>query len=122
MIQTRVDDPTTFSLRYDRNHPKQKKISAAIVKQLIINLCLPMCIVETEAFREFMNVVHKKFSPIGRACVKRSLQTILAELHNKMMRLLQTASTVSVMRPHHSSLPEVNLCALLISCNSHLLD
>ncbi|KAI4822205.1 hypothetical protein KUCAC02_007764, partial [Chaenocephalus aceratus] len=52
---------------YDPSHPRQKSISDAVVKDLIIKCCLPLSIVDNEDFRHFLH--DPQYRPIARSTI-----------------------------------------------------
>ena len=57
---------TSSETRYHSSHPRQVQLSQAIVINLIIELGLPLSLVERESFINFMSLVEPKFTIISR--------------------------------------------------------
>lgn len=71
---------------YRANHERQKELQNAIVQDLIIDLGLPLSLVERPGFLQFMNTVDSKFSVISRRTLGR---TTIPNLYNKMNESLK---------------------------------
>ncbi|CAF1279810.1 unnamed protein product [Adineta ricciae] len=67
---------------YSATHPRQVELQKSIVEDLIIELGLPLSLVEREGFNNFMLHVDSKFSTISRRTLSRS---ILPNLYTKML-------------------------------------
>lgn len=66
---------------YNDTHPKQMQLSEAISMNLIIELGLPLSLVERPAFIDFMHTVDPKFTITSRRTLSRS---IIPQLFNNM--------------------------------------
>jgi hypothetical protein len=66
---TRTPSSKSF---YKKDHPRQIQLSQSIVEYLIVDLGLPLSIVEREPFIKFMNTVDPKFTIISRRTLSRS--------------------------------------------------
>ncbi|CAF1511795.1 unnamed protein product [Adineta ricciae] len=60
------------SSSYSVNHPRQIQLSQSIVENLIIDLGLPLSIVERESFIKFMHDIDPKFTMFSRRTLSRS--------------------------------------------------
>ena len=78
------DDPTkstSSKSHYHSNHPRQVQLSQAIVSNLILDLGLPLSLVERQSFINFMNLIDPKFTITSRRTLSRS---IIPRLFDKM--------------------------------------
>ncbi|CAF4794697.1 unnamed protein product [Rotaria sp. Silwood1] len=66
---------------YNNNHPRQIQLSKSIVENLIIDLGLPLSIVERQPFIKFMNTKDPKFTMTSRRTLSR---TTIPRLYNAM--------------------------------------
>ena len=84
-IFAKNDDPTknpsSSKSHYHSNHPRQVQLSQAIVSNLIIDLGLPLALVERPSFISFMNLIDPKFTITSRRTLSRS---IIPRLYNRM--------------------------------------
>ncbi|CAF3223367.1 unnamed protein product [Rotaria sp. Silwood2] len=71
--------PTTGE-KYSMNNQKQKQITNSIIQNLIINMGLPLSIVDHISFKNFLNDVDAKYKPINRRDLTR---VFLPELQKK---------------------------------------
>jgi len=78
---------------YGENHPRQIELSSAIVDNLIINLGLPISIVERPAFVDFMRKMDPKFSITSRRTLSRKT---IPDLYDKMIDQLKLFCSKSV--------------------------
>lgn len=89
-IFSKADDTTkttkSSKSSYHANHPRQVELSQAVVVNLIIDLGLPLSLVERESFRSFMNLVDPKFSITSRRTLSRST---IPRLYNNMNKELK---------------------------------
>lgn len=72
----------SHSSTYSAIHPRQIELQKSIVEDLIIELGLPLSIVERQGFNNFMFRVDPKFSTISRRTLSRST---LPNLYAKML-------------------------------------
>lgn len=72
---------------YQTHHPRQVELQKSIVEDLIIELGLPLSLIERPGFIKFMTYVDPRFSVISRRTLTR---TILPDLHTKMVNNLKT--------------------------------
>jgi len=66
---------------YNNNHPRQIQLSQSVVQNLIIDLGLPLSIVERQSFIKFMNIIDPKFTMTSRRTLSR---TTVPSLYNAM--------------------------------------
>lgn len=71
---------------YHSSHPRQVQLSQAIVVNLIIDLGLPLSIVEHESFINFMNLVDPKFTITSRQTLTCSTILRLYDNMNKELK------------------------------------
>jgi hypothetical protein len=67
---------------YSTIHPRQVELQKSIIENLIIELGLPLSLVERSGFINFMSHVDPRFSTISRRTLTR---TILPNLYTKML-------------------------------------
>lgn len=67
---------------YSSNHPRQIELQKSVVEDLIVELGLPLSLVEREGFINFMNRVDPQFKMVSRRSITR---TALPSLYKKMM-------------------------------------
>jgi hypothetical protein len=72
---------------YGENHPRQVELSSAIVDDLIINLGLPLSIVEKPAFVNFMQKVDSKFAITSRRTLSRTTIPALYDQMNNRLKM-----------------------------------
>jgi hypothetical protein len=72
---------------YSSNHPRQIILQKSIVEDLIIELGLPLSLIERSSFIKFMNHVDPRFTMISRRTLTR---TILPNLYSQMMDRLRS--------------------------------
>jgi len=88
---------TTQCLTYDTNHPRQAKLSMAIVNDLIIKLGLPISIVERPAFINFMKTVDPKFNIISRRTLNRTtIPSLYEKMQDQLKNFCSTAKFLSL--------------------------
>ncbi|CAF3800478.1 unnamed protein product [Rotaria socialis] len=58
---------------YNNNHPRQIQLSQSILENLIVDLGLPLSIVERDAFIKFMNVIDPTFAMTSRRTLSRTI-------------------------------------------------
>ncbi|CAF3421519.1 unnamed protein product [Rotaria socialis] len=73
--------------RYSTIHSRQAELQKSIVENLIIELGLPLSLIERSGFITFMSNVDPKFSTISRRTLTR---TILPDLYTKMLHGLKS--------------------------------
>lgn len=81
---------------YSANHPKQKAITNAIVKDLVVGCNMPLSITENQHFRHFLTVADSKYVPICRKTMTSKVESLVAESREKIKLLLDSADHVSV--------------------------
>ena len=75
--------------KYDQNHPTQAKVTASIIKNLVIGCGLPHMIADNPNFRAFTMDVHSMWNPIGgKYIAKRRIPDIEAICVNKIKSML----------------------------------
>jgi hypothetical protein len=77
---------TPSESRYHSTHPRQVQLSQAIAVNLIIELGLPLSLVERDSFINFMNLVDPKFTISSRRTLSRST---IPRLYNNMNKELK---------------------------------
>uniref|UniRef100_A0A3B5PR42 HAT C-terminal dimerisation domain-containing protein n=1 Tax=Xiphophorus maculatus TaxID=8083 RepID=A0A3B5PR42_XIPMA len=82
--------------QYSMNHPQQKAITNALLRDLIIGCNLPLSIVENKSFRHFLTVVDSKYSPICRRTMTSKIEDLAAEKHLMLKTQLSQTDHVSV--------------------------
>ncbi|CAF4794062.1 unnamed protein product [Rotaria sp. Silwood2] len=80
------------SSTYSNIHPHQVELQKSIVENLIIELGLPLSLIERPAFINFMSHVDPRFSTISRRTLTR---TILPNLYTKMLDGLKSFSSIA---------------------------
>lgn len=81
---SRSDDPTktkSSKSHYHSNHPRQVELSHAIVSNLIIDLGLPLSLIERQSFIDFMDLIDPKFNITSRRTLSRSIIPRLYHWH-----------------------------------------
>ncbi|XP_056137082.1 E3 SUMO-protein ligase ZBED1-like [Lampris incognitus] len=82
---------------YDLKHPRQKAISDALVKDLIIKCCLPLSIVDNEDFKHFLHVLDPQYRPIARSTISSVTIPGMVEVKKEQIKnQLAEASSVAV--------------------------
>jgi hypothetical protein len=71
---------------YNNNHPRQIQLSQSIVKNLIIDLGLPLSIVERQPFIKFMYTVDPKFTLTSRRTLSRTTIPRLYDIMNDELK------------------------------------
>uniref|UniRef100_A0A3Q3AAB9 HAT C-terminal dimerisation domain-containing protein n=1 Tax=Kryptolebias marmoratus TaxID=37003 RepID=A0A3Q3AAB9_KRYMA len=82
--------------QYSMNHPQQKAITNALLRDLIIGCNLPLSVVENKSFRHFLTVVDSKYSPICRRTMTSKIEDLAAEKHLMLKTQLSQTDHVSV--------------------------
>ena len=77
---------TSNPMSYNHDHPRQIQLSQSIVENLIVELGLPVSIVEREGFIRFMNIVDPKFSMTSRRTLSRSIIPRLFDSMNDSLK------------------------------------
>ena len=77
---------TSNPMSYNHDHPRQIQLSQSIVENLIVELGLPISIVEREGFIRFMNIVDPKFSMTSRRTLSRSIILRLFDSMNDSLK------------------------------------
>ncbi|CAF1511739.1 unnamed protein product [Rotaria sordida] len=72
--------------KYSTNNKRQQQLTNSIIQNLIINMGLPLSIVDHISFKNFMNDVDPKYKPVNRRDLTRSF---LPGLHKKCTAKLQ---------------------------------
>ncbi|CAF3285043.1 unnamed protein product [Rotaria sp. Silwood2] len=80
------------SSTYSNIHPRQVELQKSIVENLIIELGLPLSLIERPAFINFMSHVDPRFSTISRRTLTR---TILPNLYTKMLDGLKSFCSIA---------------------------
>lgn len=80
------------SSMYSNVHPRQVELQKSIVESLIIELGLPLSLIERPGFVDFMFHVDPRFSMISRRTLTR---TILPNLYAKMMEELKSFCSIA---------------------------
>ena len=78
---------TSSETRYHSSHPRQVQLSQAIIVNLIIELGLPLSLVERESLINFMNLVDPPFTITSRRTLSRST---VPRLYNNMNKELKS--------------------------------
>lgn len=83
--------------QYDPTHPRQRRISDALVKDLIIKCCFPLSIVDNEDFRHFLHVLDPNYTPIARSTLSSvTIPGLAKEKREWIKTRLAGAQSVSV--------------------------
>ncbi|CAF2083855.1 unnamed protein product [Rotaria magnacalcarata] len=85
-IAKKTSLPSSSKTSYPIGHQREKELHDAIVQNLIIELGLPLSLVERPAFIKFMSSVNPKFSITSRRTLRR---TTIPSLYHKMNDLLK---------------------------------
>ncbi|CAF1341007.1 unnamed protein product [Didymodactylos carnosus] len=64
--QPKIDEAFNRSTKYGSSHPRQIEITHAIVNDMIIDLGLPLSIIERPAFIRAMNIIDPKYKCTSR--------------------------------------------------------
>lgn len=82
---------------YDTKHPRQKAISDALVKDVIISCCLPLSMVDNEDFRHFLHVLDPQYRPIVRSTISSVTIPGMVKVQKEWIKCqLAEASSVAV--------------------------
>uniref|UniRef100_A0A8C2HU02 HAT C-terminal dimerisation domain-containing protein n=1 Tax=Cyprinus carpio TaxID=7962 RepID=A0A8C2HU02_CYPCA len=82
---------------YDTKHPRQKAISDALVKDVIISCCLPLSMVDNEDFRHFLHVLDPQYRPIARSTISSVTIPGMVKVQKEWIKCqLAEASSVAV--------------------------
>lgn len=82
---------------YSLHSPRQQAISEAIVKDLIIGCCLPLSLVENEHFKDFLETVDNKYTPISRRTItEKYIPVLVKQVKETVLEKLKKKSTVSL--------------------------
>ncbi|CAF3794554.1 unnamed protein product [Rotaria sp. Silwood1] len=88
---------TSAESRYQSSHPRQVQLSQAIVVNLIIELGLPLSLVERESFINFMNLVDPKFTITSRRTLSRStIPRLYNNMHQELKRFCDQVEFISL--------------------------
>lgn len=79
---------TSSKSLYGKMHPRQAQLAQSIVNDLIIDLGLPLSLVERSAFIEFMKIVDPKFTLTSRRTLSRSTIPKLYDQMNEKLKVL----------------------------------
>jgi hypothetical protein len=94
-ISTLSDDPTATTS--DNNINKSSRINLSIAKNLIIKCNLPLNLIESPAFRDFMRECVPKWEPMSVKKLKRVIATSFKErVHKKVYETLQNVNHLSL--------------------------
>ncbi|CAF4570144.1 unnamed protein product, partial [Didymodactylos carnosus] len=72
--------------KYGPSHPKQIELTDSIIQDLIIDLGLPLSLVERPAFIRFMKKADPKYAVTSRRTITRQM---IPDLYDKMRKGLQ---------------------------------
>ena len=82
---------------YAKDHPQQIELSKFIVQHLIIDLDLPLLIVERESFLKFMNTVDPKFTMTSRRTLTRStILRVYSSMNDQLKRFCHQSQFISL--------------------------
>ena len=82
---------------YPSDHQRQQQLQNAIVHDLIIDLGLPLSLVESPEFLRFMNTIDSKFSVISRRNLSRKTIPILYnKMNDSLKQFCSTAEFISL--------------------------
>ncbi|CAF1477945.1 unnamed protein product, partial [Didymodactylos carnosus] len=82
---------------YPSSHSSQKELSVGIVKHLIVEMGLPLSLVERNSFKMFMKLVDNKYKCISRRHITRSmLPRMNQKIIKKLKRICTDAKSVSL--------------------------
>ena len=98
-VQNRETKRKSSALKssYGNNHPRQIQLSQSIVDNLIIDLGLPLPIVERDAFIKFMNVIDPKFIMTSRRTLSRTTIPHLYDImNNKLKKFCNQSNFISL--------------------------
>ncbi|CAF3089987.1 unnamed protein product [Rotaria socialis] len=88
---------STSKLLYHNSHPRQIQLSQSIVENLIVNLGLPLSIVEREPFIKFMNVVDPKFTMTSRRTLSRTtIPRLYATMNEELKKFCAQSHFISL--------------------------
>lgn len=90
MVIEKAKRSDTASPSLSSNHPRQIELEKSIIEDLIIELGLPLSLVERQGFINFMNHVDSRFKMISRRTLTRNT---LPNIYAKMMDGLQSFCT-----------------------------
>ena len=99
MFTTKRNKPADAPAKavYNKNHPRQIQLNQSIVDNLIIDLGLPLSLVERSAFIQFMNTVDPKFTMTSRRTLSRStIPRLYAEMNEKLKALCDQSRFISL--------------------------
>ena len=86
MAVEKIKHTRASNAMYSSNHPRQIELQKSIIEDLIVELGLPLSLVERQGFLNFMNRVDPQFKMISRRSIAR---TAIPSLYKKMMDGLQ---------------------------------
>ena len=84
---------------YHNNHPRQIQLSQSILENLIVDLGLPLSIVELEreAFIKFMNVIDPKFTMTSRRTLSRTtIPRLYAAMNDELKKFCNQSNFISL--------------------------
>ena len=71
-VQLKLTDIATCSTKFERNHPRQKAVTDAIVKMIVKDI-QPVYTVERKGFRELLAMLEPRYTMVSRQCLQQSL-------------------------------------------------
>jgi hypothetical protein len=88
---------TPYRILDSMNNKRQQQLDNCIVRNLIVDMTLPLSIVEKDPFKKFMYEVDPKYKVITRRCIVRSyLPALHAECIEKLQGVCNRCSHVSL--------------------------
>ncbi|CAF1482350.1 unnamed protein product [Rotaria magnacalcarata] len=82
---------------YNNNHPRPIQLSQSILENLIVDLGLPLSIVERDAFIKFMSVIDPKFAITSRRTLSRTtIPRLFTAMNDELKKFCNQSNFISL--------------------------
>lgn len=82
---------------YSPNSPRQQAITRSILQDLIVGCSLPLSIVENPYFRNFLNVLDSRYTPVSRTTLTEKLiPDLVTKVKGDIIKALEVQANIAV--------------------------